>query len=65
MHHTTFYHWLATQAALELAVAQVSPPDATDQCNLGPCTDLVPALLARTDVRASSVLVDPVHPGAD
>jgi acyl-CoA hydrolase len=51
MHHTTFYHWLATRAAVDLAVVQVSPPDATGQCNLGPCTDLVPALLARTDVR--------------
>lgn len=53
MHHTTFYHWLATQAAVDLAAVQVSPPDATGQCDLGHCTDLVPALLAllaRTDV---------------
>ncbi len=51
MHHTTFYHWLATQAALDLAVMQCLPPDGAGQCNLGPCTDLVPALLARSDVR--------------
>jgi acyl-CoA hydrolase len=51
MHHAAFYEWLATVAPIDLAVFQVSPPDASGQCNLGPCTDLVPAMLERPSVR--------------
>jgi acyl-CoA hydrolase len=51
MHHAAFYRWLATDAPVDLAVFQVSPPDAEGQCNLGPCTDLLPAMLSRPSVR--------------
>ncbi len=46
MHHNTFYRWLKSQAAVDLAVVQVSPPDDNGDCNLGPCVDLLPALAA-------------------
>ena len=51
MHHAPFYDWLAGPARIDLAVFQVSPPDASGQCNLGPCTDLLPAILSRPGVR--------------
>ena len=51
MHHSTFYRWLETQATIDLAVMQVAPPGPDGECNLGPCADLMPALLARDDVR--------------
>ena len=51
MHHTDFYGWLAAVARIDLAVFQVSPPDARGRCDLGPCTDLLPAILSRNDVR--------------
>jgi acyl-CoA hydrolase len=51
MHHTAFYRWLQTEAVVDLAVVQVSPPDEHGDCNLGPCADLLPALAARTDMR--------------
>jgi acyl-CoA hydrolase len=51
MHHAAFYEWLAATAPVDLAVFQVAPPDAKGQCNLGPCADLVPAMLARPSVR--------------
>jgi acyl-CoA hydrolase len=50
MHYKEFYDWLA-EARIDLAVFQVAPPDAEGRCSLGPCADLVPALLARRDVR--------------
>lgn len=51
MHHAEFYDWLATEAPIDLAVFQAAPPDADGRCSLGPCTDLLPALLGRSDVR--------------
>jgi len=51
MHHAAYYVWLANAAAIDLAVFQVSPPDRNGSCNLGPCTDLLPAILSRQDAR--------------
>ena len=51
MHHAAYYEWLEKTAPINLAVFQVSPPDRDGLCNLGPCTDLLPAILSRSDVR--------------
>lgn len=51
MHYTALYEWLANTARIDLAVFQVSPPDRDGRCDLGPATDLLPAILTRTDVR--------------
>jgi acyl-CoA hydrolase len=51
MHYGQFYDWLAGPAAIDVAVFQVAPPDRGGRCDLGPCADLLPALLARRDVR--------------
>jgi 4-hydroxybutyrate CoA-transferase len=51
MHHAAYYAWLEKTAPVNLAVFQVSPPDPNGLCNLGPCTDLLPAILSRFNVR--------------
>jgi acyl-CoA hydrolase len=51
LHHSAFHAWLAKTAAIDLAVFQVAPPDADGRCSLGPCADLLPALLGRSGVR--------------
>jgi acyl-CoA hydrolase len=51
MHYKEFYDWLTGTARIDLAVFQATPPDADGQCSLGPCADLLPAILARRDVR--------------
>jgi 4-hydroxybutyrate CoA-transferase len=51
MHHAAYYAWLAKTAPVNLAVFQVAPPDRDGLCNLGPCTDLLPAILSRSDVQ--------------
>ncbi|VVQ15356.1 acetyl-CoA hydrolase/transferase family protein [Pseudomonas fluorescens] len=49
------YRDLAGMANVDIAVAQVSPPDQYGVCSLGPCQDFIPAVWAAARVRVAHI----------
>jgi 4-hydroxybutyrate CoA-transferase len=64
-HYSEFYDWIASSAQIDLAVFQASPPDVNGRCNLGPATDLLPAILSRPGVRLVAQINGRVPPCQD
>lgn len=53
--HPRIYRDLAHNLPVDLAVAQVSPPDAAGQCSLGLCWDFLPAVWHQARCRVAHV----------
>jgi len=55
LHYTGIYAYLAALDPVDLALIQVSPPDRSGQCSLGPSVHFVPAVLDRARVVVAEV----------
>lgn len=53
--HPRIYRDLAENVAVDLAVAQVAPPDAKGVCSLGPCWDFLPAVWSKATCRVGHI----------
>jgi acyl-CoA hydrolase len=55
MNYPGIYADLAEQVPVDVAIAQVTPPDEHGRCSLGPCLDFLPAIWRRARLRIGHV----------